>query len=180
MSKKSKTEKSASVGQDGWKTPPYKRSEYGEQHNYLLTSNPLSQGAAALLEAFKAGGAADKKQTRPDLHQPGAKDDQNKLRSGLVLGEFANALEKVCEVGTYGAKKYTPRGWLSVPDAEERYLDALVRHLLAHMQGIELDEESHLTHLSHAAWNVLALLELRDRGVKHKQRRSDHGRTSGD
>jgi hypothetical protein len=86
-----------------------------------------------------------------------------------VLGEFANALEKVCEVGTYGAKKYTPRGWLSVPDAEERYLDALVRHLLAHMQGIELDEESHLTHLSHAAWNVLALLELRDRGAKHEE-----------
>jgi hypothetical protein len=101
-----------------------------------------------------------------NLHKPGAKDDQYKLRAGLVLGEFANALRDVCIVGTYGAKKYTPRGWLSVPNAEERYMDALMRHLLAHMQGAKYDDESYLPHLSHAAWNILALLELRDRRIQ--------------
>jgi hypothetical protein len=177
MSKKSKAKKITFICRDTCETHPFEAfcAESIAKMNTPLTSNPLFPGDVNFLEAFKACKTPGIEQTRPDLHKPGAKDDQNKLRSGLVLGEFANALEKVCEVGTY-----TPRGWLSVFDAEERYLDALVRHLLAHMQGTELDEESHLTHLSHAAWNVLALLELRDRRTKHEQRRPDHGRTSDD
>lgn len=95
-----------------------------------------------------------------DPHSPGAKLDQGKNRLGLVLGDFARALQAVGEVGTYGAEKYSERGWMAVPDARARYTDALYRHLLAHAAGEHRDPESGLTHLSHAAWNILALNEF--------------------
>lgn len=89
-------------------------------------------------------------------NQPGAKLDHGKLRVGLVIKGFQNALKAVTEVGTFGANKYTDDGWKSVPDGLKRYEDALYRHLLA--DG--MDEQSGLPHLAHAAWNILAMLEL--------------------
>jgi hypothetical protein len=96
-----------------------------------------------------------------DLHYPGAKDDAEKPRLGLVLGGFPRALRAVGEIGTFGARKYTDNGWLVVPDGEARYTDALLRHLLADFEGETLDPESGYTHAAHAAWNALATLELR-------------------
>jgi hypothetical protein len=95
-----------------------------------------------------------------DLHRPGAKDDAEKPRLGLVLGGFPRALRAVGEIGTFGARKYTDNGWISVPDGEARYTDALLRHLLADFEGETLDPESGHTHAAHAAWNALARLEL--------------------
>lgn len=90
----------------------------------------------------------------------GIKHDQGKPRLGLVFNGFANALNEVGMVGTFGAKKYTDNGWVSVPNAKERYTDAMYRHLLAE-QGEEIfDKESTLLHAAHAAWNALARLEL--------------------
>ena len=34
-----------------------------------------------------------------------------------------------------GARKYTPNGWKEVPDGPARYMEALWRHLMAHMVG---------------------------------------------
>jgi len=90
-------------------------------------------------------------------HVPGAKLDQGKPRIGLVLKDFSRALDAVSWVGTFGAVKYTEHGWLQVPNGQERYLDALLRHLLTHE---EIDRESNLLHAAHAAWNALAVLEL--------------------
>lgn len=98
--------------------------------------------------------------TGRDPNAPGAKLDAGKLRASLVLGDFANALTAVCAVGTFGAKKYSDHGWLSVPQAPGRYSDAMMRHWLAMQRGEELDEQSGLTHLAHFAWNALALLEM--------------------
>lgn len=89
----------------------------------------------------------------------GEKHDTGKPRTGLMISDFSRALRAVAEVSTYGAEKYSPSGWLKVPDAPERYLDALYRHLLADCTE-ELDGESGLMHLAHAAWNLLALLEI--------------------
>lgn len=100
-----------------------------------------------------------------DAHAPGAKLDAGKIRAGLMLDGFARALAGVSAVTTYGAKKYTPNGWLAVPDGEARYRDALVRHLLSSASE-EVDPESGIDHLAHAAWNCLALLELRMRGAQ--------------
>jgi hypothetical protein len=98
-----------------------------------------------------------------DQHEPGAKLDEGKPRMGLVIGGFATALEEVAIVGTYGAHKYTDKGWETVPKGKERYLDAMYRHLLAYQRGFGVDDESTLSHLSHAAWNLLAVLELESR-----------------
>ena len=93
-------------------------------------------------------------------HAPGAKLDSQKPMLDLVLGDFAKALQEVGKVGTMGANKYSEHGWLSVDRAETRYLSAGLRHYFCHKEGEEIDEESHLPHLAHAAWNSLAVLEL--------------------
>ena len=99
----------------------------------------------------------------PSGKQPnelGAKLDAGKNRLGLVLGGFALALEKVGEVGTFGADKYTPNGWVSVPNGIDRYTDAMYRHLLKEAQGELIDPQSELFHAAHTAWNALARLDL--------------------
>jgi hypothetical protein len=95
-----------------------------------------------------------------NAHEPGAKLDAGKNQLGLVRGDFARALQAVGEVGTYGARKYTKHGWVSVPDGVERYTDALYRHLLKEAAGEEKDPDTALLHAAHAAWNALARLDL--------------------
>lgn len=93
-------------------------------------------------------------------HAPGAKLDAGKLRAGLVLGGFARALREVSAVGTYGANKYTPNGWMQVPNGVERYTDAMHRHLLSEASGEARDPDTEILHAAHAAWNALARLDL--------------------
>ena len=95
--------------------------------------------------------------TFPEL-APGRKDDSQKILAA-VLKDFSPALLQVAEVGTFGAKKYARGNWLKVENAQERYEDALWRHLLQH----GTDQESGLDHLAHAAWNILALITLNHR-----------------
>lgn len=98
-----------------------------------------------------------------DLHVPGAKDDKAKPMAGVLL-DFSRALQTVVDVGTYGAKKYTRTGWATVPEGSQRYLDAMMRHLLAmDVDPDGLDPETGLPHLAHIAWNALAVLELQVR-----------------
>jgi hypothetical protein len=98
--------------------------------------------------------------TGRDAHAPGAKLDAGKNRLGLVLGGFTRALQEVGKVGTFGAAKYTNNGWLSVPNGQARYTDAMFRHLLKEAEGEANDPDSMLKHAAHAAWNALARLEL--------------------
>ena len=95
-----------------------------------------------------------------DLHKLGAKDDSAKPRLDLVLGDFATALWGVGLVGTFGANKYTDRGWHEVENGIERYSNALLRHYLNFKSGEINDRESNLPHLAHLAWNALAILQL--------------------
>jgi hypothetical protein len=95
-----------------------------------------------------------------DLNRPGVKDDNGKNRMGLVVGYFPRALKEVGKVATFGARKYTPYGWLSVPNGIERYTDAMHRHLIDEAIGEVVDNESDILHAAHAAWNALARLEL--------------------
>lgn len=103
---------------------------------------------------------ADKDPNGFQSNQPGAKLDAGKPRLSLVLLGFPHALTLVGEVGTYGAKKYTDNGWVSVPNGIERYSDAMLRHLLEEAIGPDIDRESELLHAAHVAWNALARLEL--------------------
>ena len=89
---------------------------------------------------------------------PGAKLDAGKVLAG-VLGDFPRALLMVANVGTFGANKYSRGGWQSVPDGEQRYTDAMWRHLLAEKIN-PIDSDSGLPHAAQTAWNALARLEL--------------------
>lgn len=90
---------------------------------------------------------------------PGRKDDAGKPRWSLLpwaaLGDVVGVLE-------YGARKYEVDGWRRVPDAA-RYRDALLRHLVAQLEGETHDRESGLSHAAHAAANALFLLEFEGR-----------------
>lgn len=99
------------------------------------------------------------KAAQAEQHVPSYKADQDKLRADLVLDGFSLALTAVAEVATFGAKKYTPNGWASVPNGQQRYRGAGDRHRLARARELH-DSESKLPHLAHEAWNRLAELEL--------------------
>jgi len=105
-----------------------------------------------------------------DPHMVGAKLDAGKNRLGLVLGAFAKALFGVGEIGTFGANKYTDNGWKSVEDGINRYTDALLRHLFSHLSGEKCDPETGKPHLWHAAWNILAIIELTEKEDAGKRR----------
>ena len=94
-------------------------------------------------------------------HTSGAKLDAGKIRASLLL-DFAKGLEAVANVATFGANKYTPGGWQHVEDAERRYTDALLRHLIkSRYEG--KDSDSDFPHWWHIAWNALAIVTLQER-----------------
>jgi hypothetical protein len=106
-------------------------------------------------------GKTESDPTGKNPHEPGAKLDSGKpsVYRGL-LDYFPRACTAVAEVSSVGAKKYTWKGWETVPDGFSRYSDALARHLLAESIDGALDKDTGLTHAAHTAWNALARLEL--------------------
>lgn len=86
----------------------------------------------------------------------GIKYDGEKPKVGLVP---PLALLEVAKVLTFGAKKYSPNNWKKIEDLQSRYTDASLRHILDHMLGIDLDEESGLDHLAHAICCLMFKLE---------------------
>lgn len=95
-------------------------------------------------------------------NQPiGTKYDQDKLQYSLIP---PYALEQIAKNLTVGLKKYKERNnWKKVQDAEQRYLDALYRHLEAHRRGEVYDPDSsvpNMPHLAAVAVNAMFLLEF--------------------
>lgn len=92
---------------------------------------------------------------------PGTKYDQDKLQYTLIPSK---ALEAVARNLTIGLKKYKERdNWKKVPNAEQRYLDALYRHLEAHRSGDLYDVDSSdptMPHMAAVAVNAMFLLEF--------------------
>jgi hypothetical protein len=110
-------------------------------------------------------------------HAPGAKLDAGKNRLSMVLFAFSRAIEAVGRCGTFGAAKYTDGGWQFVPNGEQRYTDALLRHLMREGQGETHDPDSELPHATHAAWNSLARLELILRRMEQEQKEQAQAET---
>lgn len=86
-------------------------------------------------------------ETNESVEKIGRKFDADKTRWDLVPMEV---IEEIAKVLTFGAKKYEPNNWQHVPDFKNRYFASLMRHLVAHRSGITKDEESGMSHLSHA------------------------------
>jgi hypothetical protein len=85
----------------------------------------------------------------------GIKFDQDKVRMEL-LPPFAQ--EEIAKVLTYGARKYDPYNWAKGMPWTRVY-GAAIRHLNAFARGEDTDPETGLSHVAHAACNLMFLLE---------------------
>jgi len=83
------------------------------------------------------------------------KHDTGKLRYDLLP---FGAIDQIVEVLNFGAEKYAPNNWQSLPDFQARYFAAALRHLSKYQQGEQVDAESGLSHLAHAACCLTFLL----------------------
>lgn len=89
----------------------------------------------------------------------GMKFDTGKLSYSLLPRA---ALAWTVAVLTYGSVKYDRFNWAKVDDPQDRYYDALLRHVEDWRGGEKYDAETHLPHLAHAACCALFLL-----GIEH-------------
>lgn len=87
----------------------------------------------------------------------GNKYDAGKLPWDLLP---PRALELVVEVLQFGAKKYGPYNWRK-GIRYSRLFAAVQRHLWAFWQGENLDPETKISHLAHAACGILFMLQMR-------------------
>lgn len=87
-----------------------------------------------------------------------AKHDEGKLLFGCLTQGLAPVLKGVAAVLTYGAQKYARNSWQTVPNAKQRYRDAMDRHLNEYNTGNTFDEESGLHHLLHAVCNAMFIM----------------------
>ena len=86
----------------------------------------------------------------------GVKYDSGKPRFDLIP---AVPLETLAKIYTMGAEKYADRNW-EKGIRYSRIYAAVMRHLNKYWSSENLDPESGLPHLAHAAWGLLALLEF--------------------
>jgi hypothetical protein len=90
----------------------------------------------------------------------GIKHDADKPRFDLIPPRAEEMLAKVL---TFGANKYAPGNWQHVPDAENRYIAAALRHINAQRIGEHSDPETGLPHLAHAMCCLAFVIELQER-----------------
>lgn len=107
----------------------------------------------------------------------GRKFDQEKPQLYLLPPK---SIVEVGKVLTYGAEKYDPENWRKVDDLQNRYTSAALRHIFAHIDGEENDEETGLSHLAHAMCCLLFKLEdeLIAQSEKERPRETDSGKHS--
>lgn len=99
-----------------------------------------------------------------------------KARASLVL---TKAFLEVAQIGTMGAEKYGDQNWREEPLIWSKHLDAAIRHLADYNNGNRVDfdkncaecikgtckNHSGRSHLAHAAWRILALLDYELNGA---------------
>ncbi len=90
--------------------------------------------------------------------KPAEKFDMGKPEHHLLP---SLAIEEITKAMSFGANKYEPYNWTSGSGIKwSRYFNACLRHLWKFWRGAPNDEESGLSHLSHAGACILILLEL--------------------
>lgn len=89
-----------------------------------------------------------------------AKRDEGKLQISLVPTQI---IRDIAEVRMYVNQKYgDPDNWKTVE--KKRYIDALMRHLLAYIDDPDgVDEESGIAHYKHAACNMAFICAMEDK-----------------
>jgi hypothetical protein len=99
-------------------------------------------------------------------HFEGKKFDEGKPALSILPVE---ALEEVAKVLSYGATKYGKNNYKGGFN-RSRLIDAALRHLYADAAKIDLDDESNLMHLAHAAASILMLIQNIKTGVSTDDR----------
>lgn len=81
------------------------------------------------------------------------------------------ALHQLAAVAGFGEQKYARLNYMRGYPWSLSY-DALQRHLMLFWSGEDLDDESGLPHLAHAAWHCLTLMSFmqRERGTDDRFR----------
>ena len=83
------------------------------------------------------------------------KSDSGKIQPSLIEVDFLMGMSAVL---THGAEKYGVHNYhQATKQDQQRIVDALLRHIYAHLQGDVLDDETGLLHLHHAACNLMML-----------------------
>ena len=136
---------------------------------FLLESgeavSSLQDALEGSISAQSASISVERDPTGLESTKPGAKLDAGKvdvLRGAMQY--FPRALKAIARVSELGAKKYSWKGWESVPNGRQRYGAALTRHLLVEDDfatdngpgGLGME----VLHASQVAWNACARLEL--------------------
>ena len=85
------------------------------------------------------------------------KHDTEKPRYDLLPPE---AIGQMAQVLTFGAKKYAPNNWRTIPDALNRYQAAMLRHAFAIQRGEINDPETGLPHAAHIMCCAAFIVEL--------------------
>lgn len=98
----------------------------------------------------------------------GKKYDAGKLRMDLIP---TTPERMIAEVLTHGAKKYGDRNWEKGMNYS-RFYAAARRHLNAWWDGEDNDPEDGLSHIAHAATNMLFLMEFTAKGTGKDDRPS--------
>lgn len=70
-----------------------------------------------------------------------------------------SAIEGISKVMEMGAAKYGKDNWRTCTDMS-RYLDALLRHTYAYVNGEHYDKESGFSHMDHVLCNAAFIKEL--------------------
>lgn len=93
-----------------------------------------------------------------ELKEGGTKADGSK---NLVQLLPVLALERIAQIFTFGAKKYSEWNW-SKGISYSRIYGALLRHLFAWYKGEKSDPESGQSHLYHAGCCIMMLIEMEE------------------
>ena len=107
-----------------------------------------------------------------ELAKKGATDPKKQDAAKIIIGKTRydlispTALEALGKVYTYGAAKYADRN-MEKGTEWSKYFGAMMRHAWAFWRGEDIDKESGLPHLSHAAWCCFTLLDYM---VYHKDK----------
>lgn len=107
-----------------------------------------------------------------DVDKPvtlGYKNDEGKLPWHLLP---VDSLEEIIKVLAYGAKKYSPRNWEKGMEWDRPY-DACMRHMWTWWADESCDTETKITHLAHAASNIIFLIAYEKRGIGTDTRNYD-------